>query len=171
LRPIAAQDIEKVNSLWSFSGTESSLTYLKFLHSHGFPAIAAYTAADELAGFLICNSDMALAAAYVTPELRNRGLFQAMAFEWCLKMAAIGRSDTFTFVNARNTASLKSLERLGGKKSDDWTVSYVLFVPANCDPSDPLLMWYEKIRNKGRTVCLVCLYHGLPYDRQDRQTD
>ncbi|OQV17566.1 hypothetical protein BV898_08337 [Hypsibius exemplaris] len=148
LRPFSAADIPNVNRLWAFSGTPEGMAYLTYLQSHGFPNMAAYGADSEMVGFLICNSEMGLAAAHVSPEHRGRQLFQVMAFEWCKAMAAIGQTDTFAFVANDNIASMKSLTRLGAKKVDDWKVSYVLFRPKNCDPADPLLAWYDVISNK-----------------------
>jgi RimJ/RimL family protein N-acetyltransferase len=146
LRPFDVADIEKVNGKWLFSGTPSGLAYLTYLHSHGFPTMAAYTTqSNQLIGFLICNSEMNLAAAYVDPDYRGRHLFHSMAFEWCQEMAALGQTLTFAFVSEQNLASLKSLERLGGEEVDGWRVSYVLFLPKKCEPEDPLLLWYQRI--------------------------
>lgn len=155
LRPFAATEIEQVNTLWSFAGTPSAQTYLMYLQRQGFPNMAAFTATTgEMVGFLICNSDMNLAAANVTPAYRGRQIFQAMAAEWCKEMAAIGQAETFAFIDVRNKASLKSLERLGAERVANWDVAYLLFIPRNCDPEDPLLLWYQIISDKTKKTQL-----------------
>ena len=153
LRPFTADDIPQVNKLWNFGGTPSTEVYLSYLQSHGFPNMAAFTAmTGEMVGFLLCNADMNLAAANVTPAYRGRQLFQAMAAEWCKAMAVVGHGETFAFVDEWNEASKRSLMRLGGKRVENWNVAYLLFTPKNCDPNDPLLLWYNVINGKIKSL-------------------
>ena len=132
--------METVNKLWLFGGqTKECLQYLQYLHDHGFPTGGIYAPDGELVGFSLTNSEMYLRAGYVKSEYRNRHFLNMINFYICDELRKRGQNLTAGFIAPGNTASQKSVKRLGGDESQEWRSGWVFYLPEDPPEDDSVL--------------------------------
>ncbi|XP_055348959.1 uncharacterized protein LOC129595853 [Paramacrobiotus metropolitanus] len=113
---------------WDFTEPETR-PYVHYLlaTASDFPNAAIFDMDTGLpCAFLLYTCDGAMGMGWVSPNYRNKGLFQIVNYELARKLFALGHKVAWTYVREDNEAAVRAYQKMGAKKCDfqiDWLVS------------------------------------------------